>query len=536
MGCARSFPINRSQAADFDEVIVVRNPTRHVTGDEVSPCGIDDDVGDVAQRWRWRLHGQRVGPPGAVRDDTKVPGVGRRARSTRGFSSSVGPASQQAAPEQARDPQAVAQPGNELVADECSSHEGEATHVVADPDASTSLSRELRDAQASERQLEAIYEYLQEAHQELQEAHREAAERPVQDASEPLRIQEAEHDLLAQLNGLTQAQNKVHQVRRLLVEARAVTRKVQRQEWEAGEAHQRELSSQLMQRMLCLSGLMPWSASLEDLAAKGIGIDASYCLGGAVCSHVLQQLELRPMDTLLEMGGGFGAFARTIAVQHPGVNVLSLECNHEHAAVAQAVNVWPSVARELQGRVRVVAAAQSCAHWEGIKAQSVDKAVLAHVGVSVKEKVALARQLCRVLRPGARVVLLEPVMPGAPGAPGAPATRNSAQSPMPWSRSSQQESCVCHVRSYQAAFEASGFSTMAICDRAADSQLTQQMLHHLASGPCRQSLGLRLALGNDANAKLDNYRAALASGSIRLAEVVFKRKHVHFDAQVSAHF
>lgn len=268
--------------------------------------------------------------------------------------------------------------------------------------------------------------------------------------------------------------------------------------------------SSLLKRLrhgLELADVSQGSTRVEDL----VHCDADqFHLGGQeALAHLTELLALAPFETVLHIGCGIGGATRHVAMQQVGVQVIGLEGNHEHMEAARSINTWPQVAEQLQGRVQI----QAMAALRELPDASIDKAFMMHAGMAVKEKVQLARQLCRVLKPGGRVVALETVAPGTVAVgQGRDLNHNFNKElvyPLPWA-DSPADSSVCHLRSYKVAYEVSGFTTVSA--------------REVPMGPQREgTLAARLSLGLTASEKQRNYNHLVGSRRLVLGEMVFER-------------
>lgn len=277
-----------------------------------------------------------------------------------------------------------------------------------------------------------------------------------------------------------------------------------------------------IQRGLDFSGLTQSTATVE--AIIGSGADQCCLWSSKATLHLTGLLDITGEDVVLDVGCGLGGRVRQIAVQCPGAQVCGTQCNTEQAEAAQAINKWPAVAAQLQGRASIANGS-----LREIADESVTKAIVS-AGMGVREKVLLARQLCRVLRPGGSVALLEVVATKEEGGFGHRGVNRRLRYPLPWADEAA-ESWVCHAKSYQVAFEASGFNTTKMAEHALSNirdaeatnmnELTQHALEQLSAAA---PLGAHLCLGGDVNAKRENLRAGLASGDLAIAEMVFTRK------------
>lgn len=263
-------------------------------------------------------------------------------------------------------------------------------------------------------------------------------------------------------------------------------------------------SSSLMRRLLHgleLTGINEGTARVEDL----VGADADqFHLGGrGALKRACELLELAPFEHVIHVGCGIGGAARHIATQCAGVRVTGLEANAEYARVARDINSWPGIASQLEGRVTIQEM-----DLKKLPDASVNKVLMINAGMAAQEKVHLARQLCRVLKPGGRLVMLETVASNMEDAPAGTDVNKHLVYPLPWAES-LRESHVCRLHSHRVAFQVSGFTPVTVTECKAGKQ--------------RSTLAARLKLGLNAEEKQANYSAMLACGHLLHGEMVFEK-------------
>ena len=159
-------------------------------------------------------------------------------------------------------------------------------------------------------------------------------------------------------------------------------------------------------------GLDPAQASIEALAPfdhfHGRGLEATEDMAGL--------LRVAATDHLLDVGSGLGGPARYLA-QRFGCRVSGIDLTAEFCAVARHLTAL----RGLGDRVSVsegdaLAMPFDDAAFDGVYSMN--------VSMNIADKCALYREICRVLRPGAWLMLSE-VAQGPGGAP---------DFPTPWAR------------------------------------------------------------------------------------------------------
>jgi ubiquinone/menaquinone biosynthesis C-methylase UbiE len=123
-----------------------------------------------------------------------------------------------------------------------------------------------------------------------------------------------------------------------------------------------------------------------------------------VRDKVLDKAQLQPGDTLLDVGAGDGliAFGALERLGPPGRVIFS--------DISQDLLDYCRKAAEAEGLLdRCSFVLAPADHLDGVPTASVDVVTTRSVLIYVKDKAAALREFCRVLRPGGRVSLAEPI-------------------------------------------------------------------------------------------------------------------------------
>lgn len=244
-------------------------------------------------------------------------------------------------------------------------------------------------------------------------------------------------------------------------------------------------------------GLSRGRISPDDLAP----IDEFHMGGREATVRLAGQLSLPPEAALLDIGSGIGGPARFFA-QTFGCRVTGIDLTPEFVAVGGLLNEMTGLA----GRVSFEVASATDLPFAD---QSFDAVTLIHVGMNIPDKTAVAREACRVLKPGGRFLLYE-VMRTAPGA---------LPLPMPWA----SEPAASHVEApetYREVLRAAGFALEAESDRRdAAKAFFARIREKMASGE-PPALSLAQILGEERKAAFPNVIAALEEGLIAPVEML----------------
>lgn len=224
------------------------------------------------------------------------------------------------------------------------------------------------------------------------------------------------------------------------------------------------------------------TVTLEDL-----GPVEEFHIGGREASaEFLDQLDLAPDESVLDVGCGLGGVAR-FAASHYGSRITGVDLTPEFVMTGQVMNTWVN----LQDRVTLEQGSAMALRYED---GSFDKAYMMHVGMNIADKPSLMKELFRVLKPGGRLGVYD-IM------------RTSAEEltfPVPWA-SEPGGSALATVDEYRLALESAGFLVAGERDR---HEVAVKFFDRLkasttaAGGP--PPLGLHIVLGADAAKKTAN--------------------------------
>jgi MPBQ/MSBQ methyltransferase len=252
-----------------------------------------------------------------------------------------------------------------------------------------------------------------------------------------------------------------------------------------------------------LQGLRAAGKDLDLLTPDDLApADHFHLRGKEATLELARRAEVGPETKVLDVGGGIGGAARTLAGAF-GCSVTVLDLTEEFCRVGAA----------LTGRVglddRVMfrhASALEMPFAEG----SFDLAWTEHSTMNIEDKERLYQEIRRVLRPGGRLALHE-IMAG-PAAP--------IHFPVPWAK----DGSISFLRApeeVRAVLRATGFEEVAWVDVTAPS--LSWLRERLAALPrVRPPLGPHLLLGDLAPAMFQNVARNLEEDRIRVFQCVFR--------------
>lgn len=240
---------------------------------------------------------------------------------------------------------------------------------------------------------------------------------------------------------------------------------------------------------------------IEDLAP----VDEFHIGGRPATVHLMEQLGLRAGQAVLDVGSGLGGASRFVAASY-GSRVTGVDLTPEFCAVARDL-------AERLGMAESVRYERASALELPFPDESFDVAYMLHVGMNVADKVALCREVARVLVPGGRFAVYDVLRGDNP----APLTF-----PVPWARS-EETSFLASPAEMRSALEQTGFTVEHTEDRGAFAVEFFERLRSAggASGP--PPLGLHLVMGPEFRTKVHNMVANVSDGRCSPWELVGRR-------------
>ena len=231
-------------------------------------------------------------------------------------------------------------------------------------------------------------------------------------------------------------------------------------------------------------------------------VDEFHIGGRQATVPFFDQLELTADATVLDLGCGLGGPAR-FAARVYGAHVAAIDLTDEFVQAAWTLNQWTG----LQGHVFPLHGSILELPYD---IDEFDIAYMIHVGMNITDKIRLAAQVARVLKPGGRFGIYDVMRLG----------EGDLVYPVPWAATPEQ-SALDTPATYRAALEGAGFEILSETDRSGFAKaFFARLAAAQASADGPPPLGLHLVMGADTATKVRNMVANIAEGRIAPVEII----------------
>jgi SAM-dependent methyltransferase len=252
-----------------------------------------------------------------------------------------------------------------------------------------------------------------------------------------------------------------------------------------------------------LAALRAAGKDVEALTTDDLAPVDQFHTGGKAATLALAGLaRLAPGLHVLDVGGGIGGAARLLAREH-GCRVTVVDLTEEYCRVGAELTRRTGLADRVDFR-----------HGDALAlpfpSESFDVAWTQHSTMNIADKVALYREIHRVVRPGGRYAFHE-IATGPAGLP--------PRFPVPWARD-PAVSALAPPDDLRRLLADAGFTETAWLDLSAEALAWFRARAAAAQGGPMPALGLHLLLGGDLGAMLANVTRSLDEGRIAVVQGV----------------
>ncbi|MDH5469243.1 MAG: class I SAM-dependent methyltransferase [Gammaproteobacteria bacterium] len=249
-------------------------------------------------------------------------------------------------------------------------------------------------------------------------------------------------------------------------------------------------------------GKTPASVTVDELAP----VDEFHIGGRQASEEFTSQLGLGGNDHVLDVGCGIGGTSRFVASRF-GCRVTGIDLTPEFIETGTALCQWV-------GLDNLVELHHGNALDMPFTEGSFDAAIMLHVGMNIADKAGLFSEVYRLLRPGAVFGVYDVMKTG----------NDELKYPVPWS-SVPDTSALATQAQYVAALQQAGFDVIEVHNRrefAADffAETRERMA---AAGETPPPLGVHIAMGENAPAKITNMVENIAAGCCAPVEIIVRR-------------
>jgi len=245
-------------------------------------------------------------------------------------------------------------------------------------------------------------------------------------------------------------------------------------------------------------GKTPGTVTVDDLAP----VDEFHIGGRQASEEFIDQLELSPDHHVLDVGCGIGGTSRFVASRY-GCRVTGIDLTPEFVSTGQSLCEWVGLA----GQVKLTQGDATAMPFDD---ESFDAAFMLHVGMNIADKVGLFAEVHRLIKPEAVFGVYDVMR-----------TSDEALTyPVPWS-TTPDTSALATREQYIEALGQAGFNVIRIRDRREfAAEFFAEARRRMEATGGSPPLGVHIAMGESAPAKISNMVENIASGCIAPIEII----------------
>lgn len=245
----------------------------------------------------------------------------------------------------------------------------------------------------------------------------------------------------------------------------------------------------------------PDTVTMEDLAS----IDEFHIGGRQATQGFLDQMAISTDDHVIDVGCGIGGSSRFTAKFY-GCQVTGIDLTKEYVDTGNVLCAWLG----LSGQVKLV---QGDALEINAPDATFDKAFMLHVGMNIANKVALAKEINRVLKPGGVFGIYDIMQ----------MSNEPIIFPVPWA-SVAEASTLASLDDYKKIFTSAEFELLS--ERNQQVFAIEFFSHQKALSVINKEahpLGLQLLMGEQAPTKVKNMVKNITMNRIAPIELIFRK-------------
>ncbi len=243
--------------------------------------------------------------------------------------------------------------------------------------------------------------------------------------------------------------------------------------------------------------------SLENITSEDLAQLDEFHIGGRIATqHLIEQLNFQPADTLLDIGCGLGGASRFVAINY-GNSVTGIDATEDFVLTGNMINQWLNINH-------LVNLIHGDASKLVFKNGTYDGGFMLHVGMNIKQKETLFRQISRVLKPGSMFGIYDVMRTG----------KGNLAYPVPWAMK-EQYSFLDSLENYITALESVGFKILDINNRKNFAlAFFKKQKEKQEKGNLHQKIGLHLLMKEAASIKGRNLVKNIHANLISPFEII----------------